>query len=63
MEKPQKKPIEIFASDDARWDNCFAAVNKAGIVKNHTITVYDPPKDADEKEIYDHAWKNTKSQQ
>jgi hypothetical protein len=60
MEKRQKKSIEIFAKDDARWDGCFAAVNRTGIVKNHTITVYDPPKDADENKIYDHAWKKAK---
>lgn len=63
MEKPQDKSMEIFARDDAIWDKCFAAVNKAGVVKNHTITVYNPPQDPDEKKIYDHAWEKTKGEE
>jgi hypothetical protein len=55
-----EKVIEAFARDDATWDNCFAAVNRAGVVKNHTITVYNPPVDPEEKKIYDHAWQKAK---
>lgn len=62
MEKPLEKSIEIFARDDARWDNCFAAVNRAGIIENHTITVYNPPEDPEEKKIYDRCWKKAKGE-
>ncbi len=62
MDKPSKKSMEIFAKDDAQWDNCFEAVNRAQIVKNHSIRVYDPPKDPEEKKIYDRCWKKAKGE-
>jgi hypothetical protein len=60
MKSRQSRSIEIFAKDDAKWDKCFAAVNKAGVIRNPTITCYNPPQDPDEKQIYDNAWKKAK---
>ena len=60
MDISRERMIEVFAKDDAKWDNCFEAVNRAGVVKNHTITVYNPPKDAKEKAVYDRTWNNVK---
>jgi hypothetical protein len=60
MDKSRQRMIEVNAKDDAKRDNCFEAVNRAGVVKNHTITVYNPPRDAEEKAAYDRAWRKEK---
>ncbi len=60
MDTSRERMIEVFAKDDAKWDNCFEAVNRAGAVKNHSIRVYAPPKGSKEKAVYDRAWNKEK---
>ncbi len=60
MDKTREKTIEIFARDDAKWDKCFAEVKARGVVKNHKLTAYDPPKDPEGKKVYDQHWHKAK---
>ncbi len=60
MDKSREKLIEVFAKDDAKWENCFAEVNARGVVRNHKLTAYDPLKDPEGKKVYDHYWSKAK---
>ncbi len=61
MNNQRKKQIEIFARDDAKWDNCFVDLNKVGYRTNAKFGVYNPPADIQEKAVYDEIWKKGKN--
>jgi len=60
MDKLKKKMIERIATDDAKWDNCFADLASLGFKINTTFTAYDPPKDPKDKLEYDSQWNKAK---
>lgn len=60
MDTSREKLIEVFAKDDAKWDNCFADVNTRGVVRNHKLTAYDTPNDPEGKKVYDQHWHKAK---
>lgn len=61
MNSSRKKQIEIFAKDDAKWDQCFVDLNKLGYKPNAKFGVYDPPADPEEKAVYDQTWNKEKN--
>ncbi len=63
MDKGRERTIEVFAKDDAKWDKCFVDLNKLGYVTNAKFGVYDPPKNTEEKAVYDRAWNKEKNKQ
>lgn len=63
MDKLREREIEVFAKDDAKWDNCFVDLNTLGYVTNAKFSTYSPPKDTEEKAVYDRAWNKEKNKQ
>jgi len=63
MDKQRERIIELFAKDDAKWDKCFIDFNTLGYVTNAKFSTYDPPKDFEEKVVYDQAWNKEKNKQ
>ncbi len=61
MDKSRERMIEIFAKDDAKWDKCFVDLDKLGYATNAKFGVYNPPKDSEEKAVYDRAWTKEKN--
>ncbi len=63
MDKSREKMIEISAKDDAKWDKCFVDLNTIGYVTNAKFGAYNPPKDPEEKTVYDQAFTKEKNKQ